>query len=500
MRRDLKALGDGEYDLLVIGGGIHGAATAWDATQRGFKVALVEARDFASGASSNSLKTIHGGLRYLQKADLRRMRESIGDRSALLRIAPELVRPLSFLMPLQGFGLKGREALTAGLWLNDLIAFDRNRGLPPGQEIPAGRVLARREVLERFPGIESRGLRGGALWHDAQALDSERLVLAFVQQAANRGAAVANYVEATGLLRSGGRVRGARAIDVEGGVELEIRARMVLTACGGWTGPLLSRSGVSALAIPLLDAWNVVLKRQVVRGSGLAGRARDRYIFLVPWRERSMLGTAYRPHAVPFADAEIESLVGEAQAAFPWAEITMDDVDLVHRGQGPGSRDAAGLWTKDLVIDHERSGAAPGMITTLGVKYTTARAVAERAVDLVAARLGRVGPRCLTASTPLEHARPLAGSLSEQVARAVRHEMALRLGDIVLRRTSLGSAGPPPRATIEAVARLAREELRWDDARCATEVAALERKYTHEGCEPGLLPWPAEDAAAARSL
>ncbi len=143
MRRDLAALEGREHDLLVVGGGIHGVAIAWDAAQRGLAVALVEGNDFGSGVSWNSLKTIHGGLRYLQKADLVRLRESVYERSALLRIAPALVKPLSFLVPTYGHGVKGREAMGLGLWLNDLLSVDRNSGLPPERRIGRGRLLSR---------------------------------------------------------------------------------------------------------------------------------------------------------------------------------------------------------------------------------------------------------------------------------------------------------------------------------------------------------------------
>ena len=160
MKRDLGALTAREHDLVVIGGGIHGAAAAYDAAQRGLLVALVEASDFGSGVSWNSLKTIHGGLRHLQRAGLAQARESVRERRALLRIAPQIVRPLPFLVPTYGHGLHGREALAAGLRLHDLVSHDRNEGLPPEQQIPASRVLSRGGPADPEVGP---GLTGGAL-------------------------------------------------------------------------------------------------------------------------------------------------------------------------------------------------------------------------------------------------------------------------------------------------------------------------------------------------
>jgi glycerol-3-phosphate dehydrogenase len=153
VKRDLDALTSREHDLVVVGGGIYGVAAAWDAAQRGLRTALVEAGDFGSGTSRNSLKTIHGGLRHLRRLELRSMRESIRERSALLRIAPEVVRPLPFLVPTYGHGLKGWEGLAAGVTISDLIGRDRNRGLIPARQLPAGRMLSRVEVCDLVAGF-----------------------------------------------------------------------------------------------------------------------------------------------------------------------------------------------------------------------------------------------------------------------------------------------------------------------------------------------------------
>src|SRR5262245_34233124 len=160
LRRDVAALADREHELLVIGGGIHGAAVAWDAAQRGLSVALVEAADFGGGTSWNSLRTIHGGLRHLQRADLGGLRESARERSVLLRIAPEVVRPLAFLVPTYGHGLRGREALAVALGLNDALTRGRNRDLPAERQIPASRILSPAEALARVRGLAADGLTG----------------------------------------------------------------------------------------------------------------------------------------------------------------------------------------------------------------------------------------------------------------------------------------------------------------------------------------------------
>ena len=236
MKRDIAALADRELDLLVVGGGVYGAAIAWDAALRGLSVALIEKNDFGSGTSFNNLKTIHGGIRYLQHADFTRMRESVRERRNLMRIAPHLVHPLPFLVPTySGSVLKSRTAMRVALFVNDLVSWDRNRIDDPQKRLPAGRALGRDECLELAPGIAPENLTGGVLWHDAQMHNSDRLTLSFVLSAAEQGAAVANFVEATELVRRGPRVTGVRARDViEGTGGLELRAKLVVNAAGPW--------------------------------------------------------------------------------------------------------------------------------------------------------------------------------------------------------------------------------------------------------------------------
>jgi glycerol-3-phosphate dehydrogenase len=476
VRRDLDALAAREHDLLIVGGGIYGAAAAWDAAQRGLAVALVERDDFGAGVSWNSLKTIHGGLRYLKKADLGRMRESIRERRALLRIAPALVRPLPFLVPTYGHGIAGREALLVALALNDLISHDRNDGLSETHRIPRGRVLSRREVLHRLPGLAERGLTGGGLWCDAQVGSSERLTVAFVHAAAEAGAAVANHVEAAGLLRTANRVAGVRARDALNGRAVDVQARVVLNAAGPALDRLLAEAGIHRPAAPLLRARNLVFARTPSVPFAVGARSGGRFLFLVPWGDRTMVGTAYAP-AEAATDGAVAAFRGEAVRAFPWAGLEAAPLALVHEGLVPGRGGAAGLSSRVRLHDHEAEDGVAGLVSVQGVKYTTARGVAEKAIDLVFRRLGWRSPTCRTAETPLLRARPLAGTLEERAAEAVRAEMALTLEDAVLRRLDLGTAGAPASADVDAVVGTMGPMLGWDSARETAERTALAKRF-----------------------
>jgi glycerol-3-phosphate dehydrogenase len=475
VRRDTGELAGREWDLVVVGGGIYGAAAAWDAAQRGLSVALVEREDFSAGASWASLKTIHGGMRYLQTLDLVRLRESARERRTLLAIAPALVRPLPFLVPTYGHGAKGREALALGLLLYDLLTRDRNEGLRPDRRLPGARTVPAAEALRLVPGLERRRLTGAALWHDAQARSTERLTLAFVHAAASAGAAAANHAEAIELLRAGGRVAGVAVRDRLSGRTLEARARMVLNAAGPWADELLGRGGPGRPPAPLLRARNLVLRRPPQVPFAVGARQEGRFLFLVPWEGRTMVGTSYEPAESPPSDPL--AFLAEAVRAFPWAGLAAADVGVVHEGLVPGRGGAQGLATRARLHDHEGEDGLPGLVSVQGEKYTTARAVAERAVDVVVRRLGREAPPCRTAATPLGAAAPLEGPLEDRARTAARDEMAVTLADAVLRRLDLGTAGPPDPADLDVVARAMARELGWDAAREAAERAALAAFY-----------------------
>ncbi len=262
MQRTLTALASTAFDLLVIGGGVYGACVAWDATLRGLSVALVDKADFGGATSSNSLKTIHCGLRYLQHADFRRMRESIVERRTLMQIAPHLVHPLPVLLPTYGHGLQGPEVFAVALLINDLVSVDRNRLRDSQKHLPRGRVISKRSCLQLLPELAPHGLTGDALFYDAQVYHSERLTLAFLRSAAQAGAVLANYVEVTGFRLNGDRVIGATARDVLSDEHVDIRAQTVVNASGPWVPHVQKLLNRPATARPLryAKAMNVITR------------------------------------------------------------------------------------------------------------------------------------------------------------------------------------------------------------------------------------------------
>lgn len=413
MQRDLNQLVQSEFDLLIIGGGIHGATAAREAALAGLSVALIEAKDFAAGTSGNSLKIVHGGLRYLQHADLKRMRESIAERRTLLRIAPHLVHPLPCVMPTYGHAIKGPEVMRIALLMNDLLSADRNCGLDREHRLPMGRVLARDKLLELVPYVDRQRLNGGAVWYDATMYNSERLALAFVRSAVDNGAVVANHLAAEAFILAGGRVAGVRARDAMGGGTVEIRARQTLTCAGPWINDLFALLGEKRPpAQAFSTALNLVVKRRLSDQFAFGVNSRkefkdadalvkkgSRLLFVVPWRAYTMIGTDHRPWhgtagAYRVSEADITAFLKDANEAMPGAEIRREEVTFFYGGLLPmaGVDAVSGdvSITKHFrIYDHEREQGIPGLLSVLSVKYTTARGVAEAAVRAAGRKLGK---------------------------------------------------------------------------------------------------------------
>jgi glycerol-3-phosphate dehydrogenase len=536
MTRDLDRLTPRTFDLLVVGGGIYGLAIAYDAAQRGLGVALIERDDFGSGSSFNHLRTIHGGLRYLQTLDIRRARESVRERTTLARIAPHAVRPLPFALPVYRSLRAGKTAMRAAFLLDRIVGFDRNTRVVPALRLPAGRMVSRSEAAQRFPGLRRQGLTGAAVWSDYITPESDRLTFSFATAADEHGAVLANYVEAVAPLMDGKRVTGVRARDRETGRDCEIGARLIVNATGASVDTLLAPLGIS-MHMPLLKAMNLVTRREA-GDEALGGRtASGRHVFLVPWRGRALIGTwesaaTTGPGPADASGDEVESFIRELNQAFPALDLALSDVTLVHRGLVPAVRTAGGgarLDGHERVRDHAIDGV-DGLISVAGTKYTTVRAVAERVVDRGMSKLQRPRVPCRTATHPLpggsvrdpgltigEARRDhdvglpsdtiphlvtaygsryrdvvdlaqdragwrtrLAGAspvIGAQLVWAARKEMVVTLADAVIRRTPLGALEYPGDPAVELSAQIVGGELGWSEERRRAEMAAVKSFY-----------------------
>lgn len=553
-RRDFEALDSTTFDLLIVGGGIHGLMSAYEAAARGLRVALVERGDFAAATSFNHQRTAHGGLRSLGSGRLDRARESIRERRTLARIAPRLLHPLPFIAGTYRSISRGRLAHRAAFEIDKWLARRRNVGVEPELHLPPPRLTSRAATLKLFHGIRTDGLTGGASWYDYQIVYSSRLAIAVAEAADAHGARLVNYAEAFGAISDGARVGGMRVRDVLSGDELDVRAALTLNAAGPRAGEVVRMFGVRDRALPgdglpLVLAMNLVTSKPAsdmalaASPAGAVGGARGataRMLTLTPWHGRALVGTMQRDHFAGgpdahIAEADLERAIAEANSAFPALKLTRTDVTLVHRANVPAERGRHGhaeFLSAPQIHNHARHGV-PGAMTLVGVKFTTARAAAARAVATAAKILGRsrTGTGAVdTRSTPLpgagiadhealaiETARavhlelapplirhltalygdrcaaivrlmaqqsewrmPLAAgrpNVGAEVIHAIRAEMACTLADIVVRRSELGSMQHPGGDIVRAAGAIAAEELNWDAERLNQQIEAVDALY-----------------------
>ncbi len=529
----LDALADGgELDVLVVGAGVVGAGSALDAATRGLSVGLLEARDFASGTSSRSSKLIHGGLRYLEMLDFSLVREALRERGLLIqRLAPHLVRPVSFLYPLRHRAWE-RLYAGAGVALYDTLALSGW-----GAGLPRHRHLTRSQALQAFPSLRPDSLVGAIRYYDAQ-VDDARHTMFLVRTAMAYGAQVASRTEVIGFLREGDRVVGVRARDTETGRELEIRARVVINATGVWTGDSQALlTGVSnEFEVTASKGIHLVVPRDKISSTtGMILRTATSVLFVIPWDRHWIIGTTDTrwtlDKAHPSASGQdVDYLLTEVNKALV-EPLTRDDVQGVYAGLRP-LLSAPASSTAKLSREHAVGSPVPGLVVVAGGKYTTYRVMAKDAVDMAARSLDAVPDSC-TDQIPLlgangyraawnrratlarqaglqvaqvEHllrrygtmtdellaliaadptlAAPVEGApdyLRAELLYAVTHEGARHLEDILTRRTRISIETPDRGVTAaHTAAAVVAEALAWTTTDTAREVATYEKRVAAE--------------------
>jgi glycerol-3-phosphate dehydrogenase len=527
VRASLGELSAGYFDLLVIGGGITGAGIAREACLRGLKTALVDARDFGAGTSSRSSRLIHGGLRYLEQGRLHLVFEGLRERKILLRLAPHLVRPLPFLVPVFRGDRVPRWKVAAGLALYDLLA--------AGGNVRRHRTLGKRALLEAEPLLRERGLTGGGLYYDAQC-DDARLTLATVRAAVMHGALAANHMKVTGMIRTVAGMTGAYLKDDLTGETGEVRAHLVVNATGPWADQV--RRLEDPRAEPLLrptKGVHVVVPRArighrhaIIFSSPVDGRV----MFVLPWGEWSYIGTTDTdttdpPDQVAAEEVDVVYLLRSANAIFPGARLAPEDVVTSWAGLRPLLAANPNAPTSLISREHRIVRGPGGVITIVGGKLTTWRAMAAELVDDVENVLGHEHHgrgKALSRTEPLpggdaavpdafrgegidlglpagtvDHLLMLFGSeapaiyalcrerpslrepvhprhpaIGAAVLHSVRREFAHRLDDVLVRRLHLTTeTADRGEAAVESVASLMAAELGWTASFTTEEIGRV---------------------------
>ena len=526
----LSGIDEGTFDAVVIGGGMAGAGVARDLALRGASVALFEKGDFASGTSSKSSKLIHGGLRYLELAEFRLVRESLREKKTLERLAPHLVRPLPFLVPVYRGSKRGLITVRIGMWLYDLLT--------PGKQTERFRVVPPVEALALEPSIQAADLRGAGYYFDDLLLFPERLCLENALSAARHGARVHNYCEVEEVTRGPRGLDGVRVRDLLTGQVHTARAPVIVNCAGPWVDRLRELAGVREAGARVLRTTKGIhcLLPRMTEHAVYLSTADDRMIFVIPWRQFSMVGTTDTdfdgdPDRLWATREEVEYLLGAVRPALPDPRVTLDQVVYTYAGVRPlafeeGS--SASRVSRDHKVVVEGDGGR--FLSITGTKLTCFRSLAEEVGDRVMRALGR-GVPSRTAELTLDGLDDEAGKIeartwmdvSEEMAatglsretleilvetygrgfarvlallrklpdgaerlcprnpeivaqlhHAVREEMAVSLQDFLLRRTGIGQSPCLGLDCFESVGRRMGELAAWSPRRLQAELEAYQ--------------------------
>lgn len=532
---NLERLAQEEFDLVVVGGGITGTGIARDAALRGFKTALIEKNDFASGTSSKSSRLIHGGLRYLENLEFGLVFEASQERRILRKIAPHLVSALPFIMPVYVDNPKPYWMIRIGVWLYDILALFRN--------VKLHRSLTAKELLAMEPMVSPQGLQGGPRFYDCR-VDDARLTLATAQSAHRAGAVLVNHAQVVGLLKAGGKVCGVQVKDEFTGKEIEVKAKVVAGAVGPWGDTLLrmDRPDNPPQLRPTKGIHIIVSRERVGNNNALSYIVKrdGRLMFVIPWGKFSIIGTTDtdyqgRPEEAAVEAADVEYVLEAFNQAFPRVKLSQEDIISAYVGVRPLVAESAATESK-VSREHRIFTPPSGLIAIAGGKLTTYRVMAKQVVDLAEKRLAtdfgvHAKQGCVTGKLPLEGAAPglhaqvaeqieaaanllgLDSSIGEhlltaygigytrildlikndpslgepivpglpylwaEVPHAIRHEMALTLCDLLIRRTHI--IYEEPRQGLDVAPEVARRMgaiLGWSLEEEARQLAAYRRE------------------------
>ncbi len=555
MRRNIECLETEEFDLLVIGGGITGAFLAYDAALRGIRTVLIEKDDFGMATSSASSKLLHGGIRYLQKLQFNKVRESARERTFFQVIAPQLTTIVPFVIPTYaGSFMKGRIALYSGMLLYRFLCSGLNSFVEDhSRRVPFGHFFAKDKIFSMVDSLQDNDqITGGHTLYEVHMTNSERMTLQVVKSAAAKGATIVNHLRVDDFLFAEERVTGVSCVDTLTGKEITLRARMTANAAGPFLPGLNQRipgiklhretTGFSKgvhLVTRQLEGHYALALSSGKKTEGVVTRG-GRHIFIIPWRGKSLIGTTNVPFSgtpdeICVTEEDIVDFLDDINEIIPAFGLERKDVDYAFSGLYPLLSDEIKTDTYQghgeyQLVDHADKDGVEGIISVMGAKYTTARAVAEQAVDMIATRFG-VREKCQTSFTPLiggeiadfsvfqeealqrysflepdiiKHLVHTFGSQLDEavvwmqqrelglericegrgcvfgeIAWAVEKEMACTLEDVVFARTGLGTIGYPGEEVLHAVAAIMQNMLHWTEAERQEQLDRVENRYQH---------------------
>ncbi|MEJ7839476.1 MAG: glycerol-3-phosphate dehydrogenase [Thermomicrobiales bacterium] len=529
MRTPISDLTNIRFDLIVIGAGINGTGITRDAALRGLSVLLVDKSDVASGTTSWSSRLIHGGLRYLEYAEIGLVRESLRERERLLHFAPHLVQPIPLTLPIYKHHKRGPMLIRAGMVSYDLLSFDKS--------LPRHRMYTAAQALAHEPGLNPEALTGAARYYDAQVEFPERLALENALDAIAHGATMRTYTEVTDFSIEAGVVRGVVLKDVFTGESTTAQGGVVVNVAGPWVDRVLASRGESLPKRRLIGATKgshiVVEPFPGAPTDALYVEASQdgRPYFIIPWNDLYLIGTTDvrfdgDPDAVHPSEAEVEYLLTETNIAIPAAGLTREKVLYGYAGLRPLPYQPEGkesaITRQHVIHDHQPEFA--GLLSIIGGKLTTFRSLSEQVVDQVYLKLGRISPESTTGTSLLPgamtnpetaesfvSARPdwlseqsaqrlvhlygsrsraiveragedqdlravvhePTGAIGSEIVFAVESESASTLHDIMLRRTMLGYSVDAGQSSFQGVGRILIKHAGWTAEQFSQDFASL---------------------------
>ena len=481
------------YDVIIIGGGIYGAMLFLTAGTRGLKSLLLERNDFGGATSFNSLRILHGGLRYLQTLDFPRFFESVAERKWFMKTFPELVHPLSCLMPLYNKGLLRSPVLRTALKLNDLLSLNRNWGVPPGSVIPKGKIISKEEVENIFPEVDKNNLKVGAVWSDGSIPDSQRIIIEVLKQACSFGASAINYCEVVDVVKDGIEISGVEAIEHETGNHLKFKSKVIINSAGPWSRQLGIKfdRDYEHLFRPSI-AWNVLFNRKAISDHALAitpDKPNASTYFLRPWKGMLLVGTVHEPWSGNIENPQplkssVKNFIDDLNHSVPELNLSEEEILHIYSGLLPVKENGTKRLTKrGVIIDHSESGGPKGLFSIAGIKFTTSRLFAEKTINMIF-------PRAKGSDvTPININKKECGlfdfdwypdeydsSWKEILKKIIERESVVHLDDLILRRTSIGDN--PSRAL--DIALIICNLFNWDAQRSEIEIKRLRNFYQHK--------------------
>ncbi len=536
-QKNLERLQQERFDLCVIGGGITGAGIAYDAALRGIKTCLVEKADFANGTSSKSARMIHGGLRYLQQYQFGLVRQGVKERNRLLRLAPRIVKPISFIYPIYDDYQFSYFVIAAGMWFYDFLSLYQNPTLH--------KSLSAKHVRQHEPQIKHKGLTGAVQYYDCIA-DDARLTLAVIHMAHRYGANVNNYLNVVKMITTSDQVSGVAVQDVISGEMFPIKAEFVVNATGVWCDDVRQMDNRDATKIIRANRGIhlVVSRKQLPINHAIAfvGIDGERALYALPWQNTCILGTTDVDHQHDFDDVtasmpEVNFIMDSVNNMFPDANITMQDIITTFAGLRPLLKTEESS-AYGVSREHEIYISKQQLISVVGGKLTTHRHMAQDAVDIVAKMLFRKYRndkilRCRTRKVPIaqeefdltesaldelcqqikvspesihhlfdmygfgykkivemitEDAKLARNIIPElpylwaEVIYVIKFEMALTVQDVMIRRLHIFyETKGQGLDVVESVAALMQQHLGWDDEKTKQEVLSYQQYQSLEG-------------------